>query len=107
VGVVNLLTVVELWFLEHVQPYDRMFLKPIAAAATALVVGVAMRTVAPPGPRFVLVVIEGALVVSAYLGALVALGLAPKDRLVLEHAVGRLRAAWGRIPVVGVVGRRG
>ncbi len=107
VGLVNLLTVVELWFLEHVQPYDRTFLKPIAAAVTALVVGVSLRTVAPPGPRFVLVVVEGALVVSAYVGALVALGLAPKDRMVLEHAVGRLRAAWGRIPVVGVVGRRG
>ena len=71
-------------------PFDRTILKPLGSAAVALVVEVLIqRHVAATALRVPLVVVGG---LSAYLGTLVALGLAPEEGRLAASAGERLRA---------------
>jgi len=95
VGVVNVLRVIQVRILVGVGPYNRDFLKPIAAgvgaAAATLVVGVLTQALdgwARAGLG--LVVLAG-----AYAGAIIALGITDDDRLVLDR-VGRKLSRRGR-----------
>jgi O-antigen/teichoic acid export membrane protein len=107
VGVVNALTVVELWVLERVQPYDRTFWKPLAAATCATAVGLGLHALVPPGQRFLVAMVEGSIVVGAYAGLLLLFGLAPEDRMVLDQVRGRMRRRSSTRGLAGVTGRRG
>jgi O-antigen/teichoic acid export membrane protein len=94
--VVNVARVIEVWILEGTQPYDRAFLKPVAAGTAALVFGLALDTVMPVGDRFGFAAFQGVLVATGYAVVLVALGLADDDRLVLERVLSRVRSRRSR-----------
>jgi O-antigen/teichoic acid export membrane protein len=84
------LRVVEVWVLERVQPYRRDFWKPVAAAAVALAVGVALQRSFPVGRSLGAAAAQGAGVVGLYVALTVAFGLSAEDRLVLERVGRRL-----------------
>jgi O-antigen/teichoic acid export membrane protein len=105
VTVVNVAAIVEVYVLERLHPFDRRFLKPIAAAAVALVAGIALRRWFPPGVSLVKTAVEASVVGTVYVAAIVALGLESDDRLVLERTVRRLvPRRWRRAPVAERVG---
>ena len=90
IGTVNIAAVVEVWNLEHLQPYDGTFVKPVAAALAVGLGGLALRAALPPA-SIGAGLVEATMVGLAYLGLLIVLGLEPDDRLVLERVVGRMR----------------
>ena len=85
ISAVNILCVVEVWVIEHLSPFDRTFLKPLATGIAAFATGVALLHVKPVGDSLMIAAIEGLLVCAVYCGLLLALGLAPEDRLVFER----------------------
>jgi O-antigen/teichoic acid export membrane protein len=105
VVVVNVAAIVEVYVLERLHPFDRRFLKPIAAAAVALFAGIALGRWFPPGVSLVKTAIEASVVGTVYVAAIVALGLESDDRLVLERTLRRLvPRRWRRAPVAERVG---
>ena len=82
-------SMIEAWVLERVHPFTMSLLKPVGAALVAFAVEHTLHTTMSPGAgRVTAVVAAGAI---SYLGALLALGLAPEEREVARKLVGRLR----------------
>lgn len=93
---INLARVVEVWVLERVQPYDRSFLKPVAAGLAAAACGAAL-IVWVPAPTNLLEIAGIAILITAvYAAASWLLGIAPEDREVIAKVVRRLRGKVGR-----------
>lgn len=88
---VNVLSIGQVWWLERLQPFDRTFLRPVAAATAAAGVGLLLRSWADLADRPLLAAVHALAIGVAYLGALLAIGVPEDDR----HVVGR-GAAWGR-----------
>jgi O-antigen/teichoic acid export membrane protein len=107
VGGVNLLTVVEVWVLERLTPFDRTFWKPLAAGAAAALCGLGLRAAVPVGDSFLIAAVQGAIVFAVYVGLLFSFGLAPQDRLVLDGIVRKLRRPFRRGVLAPTVGRHG
>jgi O-antigen/teichoic acid export membrane protein len=100
VATVNVASVVALWVLERYLPFDRDWWKPVVAGLGALGFGLALRSLTGVGTDLASAVLQGAVVSVVYIGLVLALGLAPDDRLVVGRAFGRIglsrMAAWGR-----------
>ena len=93
VVLINGMAVFEVWLGYRVFPFDRTVIKPLlAAAVTFAVESIINRVVAPVGLRIPVLIIGG---LATYLGALLALGLAPEERRLLAGARERLRARRG------------
>jgi O-antigen/teichoic acid export membrane protein len=100
VATVNVASVLELWILERYLPFDRDWWKPYVAGLGALGLGLALRSLTGVATDLASAALQGAVVSVAYVGLVLALGLAPDDRLVLGRALGRIglsrMAASGR-----------
>jgi O-antigen/teichoic acid export membrane protein len=94
-SVVNGLRIAQVWALEHVQPYDRSFLKPVAAGLLGALTGVLL-TARWPTPELPWLALHAAVVVAVYLGTLLVAGLEPEDRMVLAGIGRRGRRLSGR-----------
>ena len=89
-GAVNLLRLAEVGIMERVSPYNRTFLKPIAAGLAAYAASLLAGYLAQgTGPIVQVVAGLGALFLTYGL-VLVRLGLDDEDRLVLDRVKGRL-----------------
>jgi O-antigen/teichoic acid export membrane protein len=95
VATVNVASVLAVWLLERYLPFDRDWWKPVVAGLGALGVGLALRSLSPVGADPVAAVVQGIVVSASYVGLVLALGLAPDDRLVVGRAFGRI--GLGRI----------
>ncbi len=95
-GVVNLLRVSQVWFLEHLSPYDRSYWKPATAALGAYLAGLAMLRFLPIEPSLWSVAAQALAVVGTYLGLTLIFRLAPEDRLVIGRVGRRLGRFVGR-----------
>jgi O-antigen/teichoic acid export membrane protein len=91
IATVNVLCVVEVWVLEGLMPYDRKFLKPVAAGGAALIIGLVMKAWMPVATDLGVAFAQGALVSAAYAGFLLLLGLESEDRLVLGRAIVKVK----------------
>jgi O-antigen/teichoic acid export membrane protein len=95
IGVVNIASVVEVWFLERLLPYDLSFLKPTAAGIGAFVAGLLLRASMPVhGPMGA--VVQGTIVGAVYVLLYLALGLEPQDRFIVERTLSRVRTLLTR-----------
>lgn len=101
VTAVNVAAILEVWFLERILPFDRDWWKPAIAGAGAFVLGLALRSATGTGADLGPAILQGLLVGAAYVGMVLALGLAPEDRTILGRTLGRVGlgrvAAWGRL----------
>jgi O-antigen/teichoic acid export membrane protein len=82
---VNVLSLLEVWWIERLHPYDLSFVKPVAAGALAYLVGVLLDLGVPVGTQFARAVVEGIVVTGVYVGTVWCLGLTEVDRLVLRR----------------------
>jgi O-antigen/teichoic acid export membrane protein len=80
---------VEAWILERVHPFTMSLLRPVGAALAAFAVEQTVHTIMSPGAARATVVVATGTV--GYLGALLALGLAPEEREVARKLLARLR----------------
>ena len=90
VSAVNVASVLEVWILERVLPFDRDSWKVVVAGAGAFLVGIGLRILMPVGTSLGLAIIQGTLVSLAYVAIVLTLGLASDDRLVIGRSLGRL-----------------
>lgn len=90
IAVVNVLRVLQVWVLERVQPYDRTFLKPVAAGLGAFVLGQALVNLWP-ADNLVTVAVHSLALVATYGGLVLLLGMPAEDRLVAQRVLGRVR----------------
>lgn len=82
-------SMIEAWVIERVHPFTMSLLKPVGAALVAFAVEHTLHaTMSSGAARVTAVVVAGAF---SYLGALVALGLAPEERETARKLLGRLR----------------
>ena len=96
VTAVNLLRVVELAWLERVQPYNRAYVKPVASGALAMAAGWTAASLASIWlPTAMAGAIGATITVLAYAVLLVALGITSEERSMLGRAFHRVR---GRRP---------
>jgi O-antigen/teichoic acid export membrane protein len=101
IATVNVLTVAEVWALEHLVPFDRSFWKPLVAGAGACATGLALGRLMPFGTDLLPAVLQGVVVVAVFVGLICLFGLAADDRLALDRIRGAIvRRAhlprWGR-----------
>ena len=98
---VNIASLVEVWVLEGLHPFDRDSWKLVAAGCGAYVFGSILRSLIPVGVDFVLAAVQGAMVGLVYVGIVLSLGLAADDRMVIGRALGRIGlgrvATWRRL----------
>jgi O-antigen/teichoic acid export membrane protein len=89
VASVNIASVLEVWFLERLHPYDRTFVKPVAAGVAAATLGLALRVWVPvSGVAGGLV--QGTVVAGAFVATLLLLGLEDDDREIADRVLRRL-----------------
>jgi O-antigen/teichoic acid export membrane protein len=111
IATVNLLSVAQVWALEHVVPYDRAFWKPLAAGAAAWTTGLVLDRLMPVGADLAPAVVQGIVVVAVFAGLIGFFGLSGEDRLVLDRirdgVARRARPTHRRRPAaVAPAGRR-
>jgi O-antigen/teichoic acid export membrane protein len=96
--VVNVLCVVEVWWLERLLPFDATFIKPIVAGGIAFAVGLLLAAWMPAGEDLVAAIVQALVVTGVYAGLVLLFGLATEDRLVLAR-IGRKatsKLSWAR-----------
>jgi O-antigen/teichoic acid export membrane protein len=96
--VVNAAAILEAWILEGLLPFERRVWKPLTAAVAALVVGFVLRSVFPIGTDLWNAAVQGGIVLGVYAGMILAFGLAPEDRLVLDRSRRKLQRFLRRTP---------
>ncbi|WP_418285848.1 lipopolysaccharide biosynthesis protein [Halorubrum sp. DTA46] len=89
IAVQNGIQVVLLRQFEGLWPFDRTYLRPLAAGGVALLAMRAVREVVPGRPA---IVVGAAVGLAVYVGALYAIGVDPRDRLVVRTLAGRYRS---------------
>lgn len=101
IAVINFLRVLEVWILYRLLPYNATFLKPILAGLVAVLVSLIVGRLLPADTHFLIAVLHMLLVVVAYAGMLLLLGLAPEERKVLlrtyKQANGKLGSVQGAV----------
>jgi O-antigen/teichoic acid export membrane protein len=94
--VVNLLRLVEVFFVFRLLPYNLGFLKPILAGLVALIVAWAIRQSFATETDLFYTLINSILLLAIYAGVILALGLSQEDRVVLSRLRQRMRAVLSR-----------
>jgi O-antigen/teichoic acid export membrane protein len=88
---VNLLRVGQVWYMLRLLPYDRSFVKPIAAGLVALAAGYGVSLALQDAPALLGLGVGTSVVVASFALTILRLGLTPDDRMVLQRAWRKLR----------------
>ncbi len=86
VGLINILRMVEVYWLYRLLPYDRTYLKPLVAAAVAMITTFLFARVFPD-EMFILRIILGSLLIAiVFLATLIVIGLPTEEKAILLKA---------------------
>lgn len=94
---INLLRMAEVWFLFRLQPYNRTFLKPVAAAVGAFVSTRLLAQWFPADTTLLHAIAHMACVLAVYAGLTLLLRLAPEDKTVLRRLGRRVPLFRGKL----------
>lgn len=83
--IINLLRLVEVFILFRLLPYDLNFLKPLTAGSVAFVVGWGINLLVPVGTNLVQLLLNILILLGAYVGVTLLLGLSREDYLILTR----------------------
>jgi O-antigen/teichoic acid export membrane protein len=89
---INLLVLLQVYFLFRLQPYDRSTLKPIAASLGAGASTLVLRLWLPAEASVFYMVIQIAVLLGVYVGVTLLLGLSEQERTVLVRFYRRVRS---------------
>jgi O-antigen/teichoic acid export membrane protein len=95
-AVINLLRLIEVYVLLKLLPYNLSFLKPVAAGFVALLAALATMRVLSSEAGFIYTALNIAVLLAAYGGMIMLLGLSPEDRAVVSGLRRRLAAVLSR-----------
>lgn len=93
---INLARMIEVYYLFRLLPYERGFLKPIAAAAAALASALAVSQWLVPTTDLISTTAAVATLLVVYGGMILLMGLSPLERAMIARAGQRARAAIAR-----------
>jgi O-antigen/teichoic acid export membrane protein len=94
--VINLLRVAEVWFLLRLQPYNRTFLKPVAAGVGTYLCARLLSQWFSADATLVHAILHIAFVLIVYSGLILLLRLTPEDKTVLLRMNDRAVVLWAR-----------
>jgi O-antigen/teichoic acid export membrane protein len=89
-GTVNLLRMIEVYFLFKILPYNRGFIKPVVAAACAVIVVLVLGIWLPIQSSLLAVVMTAALLIMVYAGVTYLLGFSQEEMVLLDGMHNRL-----------------
>jgi O-antigen/teichoic acid export membrane protein len=92
-SLINILRVIQVWFLYRLHPYDATFIKPLVAAVVAAMAVLSLGRWLPVGHNLFYTIIHILVLCASYLGVLLLLGLAPEERTVLVRLSHRVSSA--------------
>jgi O-antigen/teichoic acid export membrane protein len=95
-SILNLLRLVEVYFLFRLLPYNLSFAKPIAAGLTALSVAESAHLLFLPDTNLLYTAMNATILLVVYAGVLILLGFSQEDRMVLARARRRLSVALSK-----------
>jgi O-antigen/teichoic acid export membrane protein len=98
ITIVNGAAILEMWVLEGLVPFERRVWKPLTAAVAALLVGLLLRSVLPIDGDLWNAALQGGIVLGVYAGIILAFGLAPEDRLVIDRSLRKVQRLLRRTP---------
>ena len=93
---INLLRLLEVFFLFRLLPYDASFLKPILAGLAAFLVAWFIRQALHTETSLVYAAMNAAILFAVYGGMILLLGLSEEDRAVLTRVARRANVKWLR-----------
>lgn len=96
VGIINILRMVEVFWLYRLVPYDGSYLKPAAATAAALAAAYVMSAVFPVEHFLVRLVVGIMVIGSVFIVVLIGLGLPNEEQVIINRATTVLRTASDR-----------
>lgn len=88
-GLVNVMRIVEIWFIMHMFAYDRSYLKPLAAGVGAAMISYLIGRFVLDGTGVVQLGVVSLTLIVAYFGAIVMMGLDENDKSILRNFGGR------------------
>lgn len=97
ISIINLLRVLEVWILYRLLPYDLTFVKPMIAGVTATLASLLVGQLLGADTHFLIAGLHMVLVVVAYGGMLLLLGLAPEERKVLLRLYRQASGTFGNV----------
>ena len=92
----GLIRLLEIFVLLRMHPYNLGFVKPISAGVVAYGVGMALGRLLPPEANLIYLATNAVIVLAAYAGVILLLGLSPEDRTVLASAGRRVKVILSR-----------
>jgi len=95
VAINNLLRLIEVYILFRLLPYNVSFLKPVTAGLAALAAALALGRLLPAEASLLYAAVNVIILLAAYVGAILLLGLSEEDRSVLARLRGRLNIVLG------------
>lgn len=101
-GIINLTRLVQVYILFRLLPYNRTFLKPIAAGLVTLVVaGIMSRWLLVEANPLVQLAIYGLIILAVYVGVFLVLGLPPEEQAVWKRVHRRISAVRSKLSRAG------
>lgn len=91
-GLINLIVLLEVFFLFRLLPFNKSFMKPVTAALLACLSFLLLGLWLPVEASIPYTIVNGAVVLAVYAGMNLAMGLSPHDRIVLGLVRQRARA---------------
>jgi O-antigen/teichoic acid export membrane protein len=85
IALINLMRLIEVWYLYRILPYNREFLKPVLAGLFALAAIWLTSNWLDGQDAIVFMLVQGLVVLSVYLGSIWLLGLSPDDRVIVDR----------------------
>ncbi len=89
--VTNTLRTIQVYFIHHIGPYDRSFIKPIAAAIITSIIVYFLLIISSSINDLVMAIIGTAILWGSYIALVYLFGLSEEDRLILNRLKERIR----------------
>ncbi|MEJ2555435.1 MAG: flippase [Anaerolineae bacterium] len=93
---INLLRLLEVFILFRLLPYNLSFVKPVAAGLVAMAIAWSIHLLFPPGVNLIYTAMNASILLAAYGGIILLLGLSQEDRTVLARVSRRVAAVLPR-----------
>ena len=93
--VINLLILLEVWFLFRLIPYNRHFFNPLIAGLAAFATGLTVNYLLPFQEKTIYVLFSLVAMLAVYVAVNLSLGLAPEDRLLVSRLHQRFGTLFG------------
>lgn len=95
-AIVNVVTVIEIWVVEGLLPFELTFWKPIGSGLAAVGVGLVLQNMIAVHSDWRMLGLEAVIVLATYVGLLMVFRLGIEDRMIVQRMIEKVRFVVGR-----------